>query len=85
MPAVLYECDTKKEHESKVFENREPKEIFEPKRNGVTGYGDNYIKGTSHCVLSSDIIRVFTSTNIRCIGHLVLVGVFKSTNRNSVG
>jgi hypothetical protein len=42
LAAVLYECETwsptlRKEHTLRVFENRELRRMFEPKRDGVMG------------------------------------------------
>ena len=48
LPAVLYGCETwsltlREEHRLRVFENRVLRRIFGPKRDGVTGDGENYI------------------------------------------
>jgi len=47
LPAVLYGCKTwsftmREERKLKVFENRVLKGIFGPKRDEVTGNGENY-------------------------------------------
>jgi len=48
LTVVLYGCETWlltliEEHRLRVFENRLLRRIFGPKRNEVTGCGDNYI------------------------------------------
>jgi len=48
LPVVLYECETcsltlREEHGLRVFENRVLRRIFVPKRDKVTGSGENYI------------------------------------------
>jgi hypothetical protein len=45
---VLYGCETwsltlRKEHRLRVFENRVLRRVFGPKRDEVTGNGENYI------------------------------------------
>jgi hypothetical protein len=47
MPVVLYGCETwsltlREERSLRVFENRVLRRIFEHKRDGVTGNGENY-------------------------------------------
>ena len=48
LPVVLYGCETwsltmKEERRLKVSENRVLRRMFEPKRNEVTGNGEDYI------------------------------------------
>ena len=48
LPVVLYGCETlsltlREECRLRVFENRVLKRIFGPKRDEVTGNGENYI------------------------------------------
>jgi hypothetical protein len=48
LPAVLYGCETwsltwTEECRLRAFENRELRKIFGPKRDEVTGGGENYI------------------------------------------
>jgi len=48
LPVVLYGCATwsltlREERRLRVFENRLLRRIFEPKRDEVTGNGENYI------------------------------------------
>ena len=48
LPVILYGCETwsltmRKERRLRVFENRLLRRIFEPKRDEVTGNGENYI------------------------------------------
>ena len=48
LPVVLYGCETwsltlREEHRLRVFENRELRGIFGPKRDGVQESGENYI------------------------------------------
>ena len=48
LPVVLYGCETwsltlREEHRLRVLENRVLRRIFGPKRDGVTGEGENYI------------------------------------------
>ena len=47
-PLVLYGCETwsltlREERRQRVFENRELRRVFGPKRDEVTGNGENYI------------------------------------------
>jgi hypothetical protein len=48
LPVALYGCETwsltlRKERRLRVFENRVLRRIFGPKRDEVTGSGENYI------------------------------------------
>jgi hypothetical protein len=48
LPVVLYGCETwsltlRKEHRLRVFANRVLRRILGPKRDGVTGSGEDYI------------------------------------------
>ena len=48
LPFVLYECETwslilRKERRPRVFENKVPRRICGPRRDEVTGSGENYI------------------------------------------
>ena len=48
MPVVLYGCETwslilREERRLRVFENRVLRRVFRPKRDEVTGNGENYI------------------------------------------
>jgi len=48
LPVVLYRCETwslalREERRLSVFENRLLRRIFEPKRDEVTGKGENYL------------------------------------------
>ena len=48
MPVVLYGCETwsltlRDERRLRLFENRVLRRVFEPKRDEVTGNGENYI------------------------------------------
>jgi hypothetical protein len=48
LPVVLYGCETRpvivsSEHRLREFENRVLRKIFGPKRDDVTGGGENYI------------------------------------------
>jgi len=48
LPLVLYECETwsltfRKERRLRVLENRVLRRIFGPRRDEVTGGGENYI------------------------------------------
>ena len=52
LPVVLYGCETwsltlREEHRLRVFENRVLRRIFGPRRDGVTGSGENYIMRSS--------------------------------------
>ena len=61
LPVVLYGCETwsltlREEHRLRVFENRVLRRIFGPKRDKITGSGENYIMRslkicTSHPIL----------------------------------
>ena len=48
LPVVLYGCDTwsltlRDEHRLRVFENMVLRRVFGPKRDEVTGNGENYV------------------------------------------
>ena len=59
----------------RVFENRVPRRIFEPKRNEVTGewrkLHSEELKGL-YC--SPNIVRVIKSRRLRCAGYVARMG-----------
>jgi hypothetical protein len=71
---VLYECETwsltvREEHKLRVFENRVPRRIFGPKRDGVMGGWTCII-----CTLLQSIIRIIKSRKMRWMGHVAQMG-----------
>jgi hypothetical protein len=80
LPAVLYGCETwsltlKEEHRLRVFENRELRRIFGPKRNEVTGGWRKLHNEELHDLYSSlSIIRIIKSRRMRWVGHVARMG-----------
>jgi hypothetical protein len=72
----LYGCETwsltlRGEHRLRVFENRELRRIFGPKRDEVMGQQRKLHNGQLHNLYSSpDIIRQFKSRRMRWPGHV---------------
>jgi hypothetical protein len=63
------------EHSLKVFENRVPRTIFGPKRDGVTGEWRKLHSGELRDLYSSpSIIRIIKSRRMRWAGHVARMG-----------
>jgi hypothetical protein len=73
---VIYGCETwsltlREEHKLRVFENRELRRIFEPKKDGVTGGWRKMHNEDLHNLYSSpSIIRIIKSRRMRWAGHV---------------
>jgi hypothetical protein len=65
----------REEHRLRVFENRELRRIFGPKRDEATGEWRKLHSGELHNLYSSpDIIRHIKSRRIRWAGHVARMG-----------
>jgi hypothetical protein len=91
LPVVLYGCETwsvtlRVEHRLRVFENRELRGIFGPKRGDVTGEWRKLHSGELHNLYSSpDIIRQMKSRRMRWAGHVARMGEGRNVYRVLVG
>ena len=71
-------CETwsltlREERRLRVFENRVLREIFWPKRDGVTGeWSKLHIEELNDLYCTPNIVRVIKSTRIRWAGHVAL-------------
>jgi len=70
LPTVLYECETwsltlREERRLRVFENRVLRRVFGPKRDEVTGNGENYIMKSLSLSSLPNIVRVVKSRRMR--------------------
>jgi hypothetical protein len=76
LPVVLYGCETwsltlREEHRVRMFENRELRRIFGPKRDEVTGEWRKLHNEELHNLNSSpNIIRMIKSSRMRWAGHV---------------
>jgi hypothetical protein len=76
LPVVLYGCETwsltvRVEHKLRVFENRELRRIFGPKRDGETGGWRKLYDEELHNLYSSpSIIRIIKSRRMRWARHV---------------
>jgi hypothetical protein len=79
LPVVLYGCETwsltlREEHRLRVFENRDLRRIFGPKRDEVTGEWRKLHNEELHNLYSSqDIIRQVKSRRMRWAGHVARI------------
>jgi hypothetical protein len=91
LPVVLYGCETRsltvrEEHKLRVFENRVPRRIFGPKRNGVMGGRRKPYNGELHNLYSSPrIIRIIKSRRMMWAGHVARMGEKRNVYRLLVG
>jgi hypothetical protein len=87
LPVVLYGCETwsltvRKEHELRVFQNRELRRIFGPKRDRVTGGWRKLHNEELHNLYSSpSIIRIIKSRRMRWAGHVARMGEKRNVYR----
>jgi hypothetical protein len=76
LPAVLCGCETwsltpREEHRLRVFENRELRRIFGPKREEGAGGWRRLCNEKLHILYASpNTIRVIKSRKMRCMGHV---------------
>jgi hypothetical protein len=84
LPAVLYGCETwsltlREECILRVFENREPRRIFGPKRVEVIGEWRKLNNEDLHILYSSpNIIKQNRSMKMRCAGHVARMGEWRN-------
>jgi len=76
LPVVVYGCETwsltlREERRLGVFENRVPRRIFGPKRDGVPGEWREIYVELNDLYYSPNIIRVIKSRRMRWAGHVV--------------
>jgi hypothetical protein len=87
LPVVLYGCETwsltlREEHRLRVFENRVPSRIFEPKRDEVTGEWRKLHNEELRDLHSSpSIMRIIKSRRMRWAGHVARMGEKRNTYR----
>jgi hypothetical protein len=87
LPVVLYGCETwsltlREEHRLRVFENRELRRIFGPKKDEVTGGWRKLHNEELHSLYSSpSIIRMIKSMRMRRSGHVALMGAKRTAYR----
>jgi hypothetical protein len=88
---VLYGCETwsltvKGEHKLRVFENRELRRIFGPKRVGMTGGWRKLHNEELHNLYSSlSIIIIIKSRRMKWVGHVARMGEKRNVYRLLVG
>jgi hypothetical protein len=88
---VLYGCETwplvlREEQRLRVFENRELRRIFGPKRDEVTGGWRKLHNKELHNLYSSrNIIRIIKSMRMRWAGHVARMGEKSNAYRILVG
>jgi hypothetical protein len=64
----------REEHRLRVFEYRVLRRIFGPKRDEVTGSGENYIMSSLMIYCSSNIVREIKLGRMRWVGHVARIG-----------
>jgi hypothetical protein len=80
LPVLLYGCETwsltlREEHRLRMFEKRELRRIFGPKRDEVTGGRGKLHNEELHGLYSSpSIIRTIKSRRLRWAGHVARMG-----------
>jgi hypothetical protein len=91
LPMVLYGCKTwsltlRDEHRLRVFQNRELRRIFGPKRDEVTGEWRKLHNWELHDLYSSpSIIRIIKFRLMRSVRHEARMGEKRNTFRLLVG
>jgi hypothetical protein len=87
LPVVLYGCETwfltlREEHRLRVFENRELRRIFGPKRDEVTGNWRKLHNEELHNLYCSpNIIRMIKSRRMRWAGNVARMGAKRNAYR----
>jgi hypothetical protein len=80
LPVVLYGCENvsltlSEEHRLRVFENRELRRVFGPKRDEVTRGWTKLHNEELHGLYSSpSIVRVIKARRMRWVGHVACMG-----------
>jgi hypothetical protein len=91
LPVVIYGCEiwyltVREEHKLKVFENREVRRIFGPKRDGVMGGWRKLHNEKLHNLYSSpSMIRIIKSRRKGWTGHVGRMGEKRNVYRLLVG
>jgi hypothetical protein len=88
LPVVLYGCETwsREEHRLSVFENRVLRNMFGPKRDGVTGGWRKLHNKELHNLYSSpNIIRIIKSRRMRWAGYVARMGEKSNVYKLLVG
>ena len=88
---LLYGCETwsltlREERSLRLFENRVLRRVFGPRRDEVTGNGENYIMRSLGDLYSlPNIVRVVKSRRLRWSGHMACMGEGRGVHRVLVG
>ena len=90
LPVALYGCETwsltlKKERRPRVFENRVLRRLFGPKRDEVTGNGENYIVRSLGSLLPTQYCAGGKIENNEVGGALARMGEGRGVHRVLVG
>ena len=91
LPVVLYGCETwsltlREERRLRVFENKELRRIFGPKRDEVTGeWRKLHNEELNNLYSSPNIVRVIKSRRMRWAGHVARMVVGRGVYRVLVG
>jgi hypothetical protein len=91
LSVVLYECETlsltlREEHRLRMFENRELRRIFGPKRDEVTGGLRKLHNEELHGLYSSpSIVKVIKARGMRWAGHVARMGEVRGAYNILVG
>jgi hypothetical protein len=91
LPVVLYCCETwslllKEEQRLRVFENKELRRIFGPKRDEVTGeWRKLHIEELRDLYYSPSIIRIMKSRRMSWVGHVARMGEKRGAYRLLIG
>jgi len=75
----------REEHRLRVFKNTVLRKIFGPKKDEVTGSGEDCIMKFYDLYSSSNIIREMISRKMRQAGHVARVGARRDVQRGVVG
>ena len=73
----------KEEHTLRVFQNKVLRRIFGPKRDEVTGVGENYELSELYC--SPNIVQVIKLRRMRWVGHVAHMGERRGIYGDLVG
>jgi hypothetical protein len=90
LPVVLYGCETwsltlREEHRLRVFENKELRRIFGPKRKEDRSWRKLHNDELHSLYSSPNIVRVIKSRRMRWAGHVARMGEGRDVYRILVG